>query len=173
MAIHIYTSTGWKTINWDTLGTTTSYPLYVRDGSGYQYATNAKVYSAGSWKGFLDNISLGNDVVYGDPNYAEISINSNGIVYPTPLGSSYNWNQNSANSGQYEIYAQTTGGISPVYGSALNTWLNLGTTRTWYINDPAPGGNATLYITIRHATTQQTLAEATITLNMSYDQFPI
>lgn len=61
----------------------------------------------------------------------------------------------------YEIYCQPISGSVAGSISATNTWLNLGTARSWTRNS----STAVLAITIRDVATQTTQATCTITLN--------
>ena len=174
MAMHVRTSTGWKTINWDAYNAFTGpgSPLYVYSTELYapgEYAPaqNAKIYNAGAWRGFLDNVTCDTISVFGNPNYAEVQFGSDGIIYKNP-GSPVTepWCQNGTNTYQYEIFAQQVSGLSSVIGSSMSTWLNLGISREFYINSPM-GGSAVIQITIRHKDTLQQLTTATVSLSMS------
>lgn len=80
-----------------------------------------------------------------------------------------------ATAAAYDIFVQHVGGNAPS-GSALNTWLNLGTTRNWSITAIYVGGpssNSTvLSVQIRDAGTLAVLDTATITLDAFTDDFP-
>lgn len=172
MAMHVYTPSGWKTLNndryhaFDTFNT----GILLRGSAGYITPVNGKVYNGSAWKGFLDNISLtdSNPVSSGfgtlqptweiQPN-GGINISQGGNYGPTAYDT---WNDNPDNSGLYEIYVeQITGPF--IQGSALNTWLNLGTYRAWYFQ-ATYDTEAVMTVLIRHATTQTQVSYCTVTL---------
>ena len=62
----------------------------------------------------------------------------------------------------------TATGEQPTGGSALATWLNLGTTRAWTLTDSSSIGGAltnSCLVEIRDATTLITLVSATVTMH--------
>lgn len=72
------------------------------------------------------------------------------------------WDNQPATVGNYEIYVSYTGDTP---SGTFNTWLNLGTTRTWLLT--ASAGNvlaATLSVQIRDTATSTVRATATINL---------
>lgn len=78
------------------------------------------------------------------------------------------WDTQSATVGNYEVYVTGTGDTANLTGSALNTWLNLGTTQSWVLS--ASAGNVlsvTLTVQIRQVGTTTVLTSATITLSSS------
>lgn len=79
-----------------------------------------------------------------------------------------------ATAAAYDIRVQHTGGTAPT-GSALNTWLNLGTTRSWSNFVTFSGGFAqtstTVLVEIRNATTLAVVDSATITWTATTDTF--
>jgi hypothetical protein len=79
-----------------------------------------------------------------------------------------------ATAASYDIYVQHTGGSAPA-GSALNTWLNLGTTRSWSITAVYVGGpssnSSTLAVQIRDASTLVVVDTATITIAAFTDDY--
>lgn len=70
-------------------------------------------------------------------------------------------------SSDYEAYAFDNGSSASISGSALNTWLGLGTSREWTITQTLSGGStdASISISIRQAAPPNSvLATATIYL---------
>jgi hypothetical protein len=74
--------------------------------------------------------------------YAEIEIGgaSNTTV---KYNSTATWRL-AGNPGDYEVYFQKNSGTTPA-GSAVNTWLNLATTRTWSLSQAPTNNNKTTY----------------------------
>lgn len=72
------------------------------------------------------------------------------------------WDSQPATVGDYEIYVSYTGDTP---SGTFNTWLNLGTTRTWLLT-ASPGNvlSATLSVQIRDVATSTVQATATIDL---------
>lgn len=72
------------------------------------------------------------------------------------------WDSQPATVGDYEIYVSYTGDAP---SGTFNTWLNLGTTRTWLLT-ASPGNvlSATLSVQIRDTATSTVRATATIDL---------
>jgi hypothetical protein len=80
-----------------------------------------------------------------------------------------------ATAASYDIFVQHVGGSAPS-GSALNTWLNLGTTRSWSIDAPYIGAlntvSTTLSVQVRNSSTLAVVDTATIILSASTDNLP-
>lgn len=67
-------------------------------------------------------------------------------------------------AGDYDVRATLASGSSPT-GSALATWHDCGTTRSWTLTQTTVGLNTcTLTVEIRNGTTLAVLATATITI---------
>ena len=67
----------------------------------------------------------------------------------------------------YEARAVRTAGVNPS-GTALNTWVPLGTTRLWSLASSTPGAfvTTTFTVDIRNASTQTILATTSVTLEV-------
>lgn len=149
---------------------------YVPSGTS---GTNGAVPSSGSlaFSKFYGTskpvISISNQDIFNtvyNAAAAGYQLNSDGKAYAT-----YNtggpdllesWvTPNSASAG-YEVYVTVGTGSSTVYGSSVNTWLSLGTTREWNVlTVTAPETvSATLTVQIRQINTTTVLDTATITL---------
>ena len=143
-------------------------------------AGNRYVWNGSTWVGFQDDITINNEDVtgtaenFGEVVKAEWSIdNSSGFVTSTGVVTapieqfpsyfeSYQWNLNPDNSGQYQIFVSASNGID---SGVLNTWLDLTSTRTWFI-ESSSDRSTTLTITIRNKLTQQIFDTATVSLSI-------
>lgn len=105
---------------------------------------------------------------------ATYSLLNSGIVQgnraPTGTYTIETW-LNSGAASSYDVMATLSSGDTPT-GSALSTWMNLGTTRSWTLTDVQSGAigakSCTLSIQIRPAGGGSTLATATIGLEADY-----
>lgn len=92
--------------------------------------------------------------------------NTGALVASATSGSqSYDWLTGSGAASDYDIRWTTTPGSDDPDTGATNTWLNLGTTRTWTISRTAGGGQ--LYgavVEIRDTSTSTVLASADISV---------
>ena len=177
MAIHIWNGSAWKAVNRDdeSSGGGTFGGLVVWNGSGWVWADNAKVWNGSAWKGFLDNVMLSDYYVWT----LSTPVGSEQAIYNvSPNGGAYGnyslinmWNQNSDNSGQYEIFATQVIG-DPIYGASMNTWLNLSTNREWYFAPIGGQGTAIMEVEIRNAITLESLTTASITLAVTPEYIP-
>lgn len=167
MAMHIYTSSGWKAVNqsnWilDDRG------LVVYDSGFWTNAVNAKIRTSGGWTGFLDNITLQPDTVTGtgdEYGAADWGVNSIGEVYfgGDFAGPGYLYCQNPANVGQYEIRVELQSGGFTAFSSPVNTWLSCSIGRQWSVETPSPS-QATFTASIRNAITQEVLVTEIISM---------
>jgi len=88
-------------------------------------------------------------------------VNENLGVAFNPIGT---WIQAAANANLYEARLSAIIGTTPS-GDLTATWLNLGTSRLWFITQTVGGtDNSEFLIEIRQASTGIVLASATITL---------
>lgn len=179
MSIHVWNGSVWKAVNTDSDGAIYSNGLQYWDGSNWIYAYNAKVWNGSAWKGFLDNVQLWDYNIYtqSTPPYggdlAVYNVGSNGFAYGNYQAINQ-WNQNPDNSSQYQIFATQSFG-DPIYGAALNTWLDLGPSANWewYIAPLDGNGTAFMEVEIRHKITQESLTQASISLTVSQNEIPI
>ena len=176
MAMHYWNGSSWAIVNnsqddfqYEDLGAL----FRIWNGSEWLYTDNAKIWNGSTWKGFLDQVQISDDaasnVQGGGGANAEWAIYSSGDVNYTSDNSfqSYEWIVNSANSNQYEIYVERqSGDFLDETSDALNTWLDLGTTRVWRIfaNEFNDTKFTILNATIRHKITQVTVATNVFTL---------
>lgn len=77
----------------------------------------------------------------------------------------------SAAGAAYQVRATVSSGDTPNSGSALNTWLTLGSDQVWYQSNNVPGTvrNGTLLIEIRDTATSTVQDSATVTLTATYN----
>lgn len=184
MAMHYWNGSSWAIVNnsvgfpYDDSGAL----FNVWNGSAWIQATNAKVWNGSTWKGFVDQVQLSDDgataVTFGGGIEAAWAIYSSGFVLYDDYGStsSYDWIANGANSNQYEIYVeQQSGEFLEGTSDALNTWLDLATTRVWrvFANEFNSSVFAILGATIRHKITQVTVATSTFSLYASTNGNPV
>jgi hypothetical protein len=167
MAMHIYTSTGWKAVNQNG-GVLDDRGLIVYDDGLWKNAALAQIRTSGGWVGFLDNITLQNDSAtgYGDDyGAADWGINPIGEVYVGGdiSGPIYNYCQNIANVGQYEIQVVLSSGGFTAFSSPVNTWLSCSDSRQWSVETPNMT-YAEFTASIRNAITTEVLATSIITL---------
>lgn len=137
----------------------------------------AKRRSGGAWVDLFTFVAISNqsptasNVGLGGPRSATASytLNSAGgaVVNSTPV--SGEWLASGAASG-YDVRATLASGTSPS-GSAVGSWLNLGTTRAWSLTASAGFAGAsqvllcTLTVEIRDASTLAVLDTATISIS--------
>lgn len=76
------------------------------------------------------------------------------------------WDSIPATVGNYEIYASLSSGSTPT--GTLNTWLNLGTTRSWTLS-ASTGNYATCQLAIQIRDTATSTVRATTTLTLEAD----
>lgn len=176
MAMHVWNGSSWVTVNRNT-NDALDRGFVVWNGSAWVDAINAKVWDGSGWKGFLDNVTLGG-VSAQCSGFGTLTcvfqIGAYGGWYytqgaPGSLVYGGDWLKNFDNVGQYEVRAVQTYGTA-VLGSAVNTWLNLGTTRSWYLQTTYDD-TAIIAVSIRHATTGTVLVDSVqVTLdNVSFN----
>lgn len=171
MAAHVWNGSTWLPIK----------RMPTWDGS-FWVSGNRYVWNGSSWVGFQDDITLSFEQVVAsadasgqtlratwsiDPAGLTPTVTSTGQVvapvqqFPSYFNS-YEWNNNASNSGQYQIFVTASGGVS---SGTLNTWLDLTSTRSWYIQANFDRVT-TLTITIRNKITQQTFASQVVDLEI-------
>ena len=173
MAMHIWNGSAWKAVNKDG-GNASDRGLVIWNGSSWVNAANAKVWNGSAWKGFLDNVTLNDDavtyssgtpvatvqwVVHGVDGYIKYTNNSGNTI------DQYLWCANSDNTGQYEVRVDLQTGSFDGGSSATGTWLACSSTRTWNLTDTVGGTSATFNAQIRHAITQEVLADNLVTMD--------
>jgi hypothetical protein len=167
MAMHYWNGSSWAIVNnsWDTFQYQEGNPIFnIWDGSNWTPVTNAKVWNGATWKGFIDQVQLSDDIAQNPGtgfggSESEWAIYSTGSVIFTN-GSSYPWIVNPANSGQYSIMVSQSSG-DPLEGTSdpLDTFLNLSTTRVWRVfANEFMRSTAFMTATIIHNTTGVTVA---------------
>lgn len=173
MAMHIWNGSAWKAVNKDD-GNVSDRGLVVWNGSAWVNAANAKVWNGSAWKGFLDNVTLNDDAVTYSTgnNVATVQWVAHAvdgyIKYTNNSGNTidqYLWCANSDNTAQYEIRVDLQAGSFDGGSDATGTWLALSSTRTWSVTDNIGGTSATFNAQIRHAITQEVLADNLVTMD--------
>lgn len=173
MAMHIWNGSAWKAVNKDN-GNASDRGLVVWNGSSWVNATNAKVWNGSTWKGFLDNVTLNDDAVYYATGNIVATVQwvvhavTGYVAYTNNSGNTidqYLWCANSDNTGQYEVRVDVTSGSLDFTSDATGTWLSCSSTRTWSVTDASGGTSATFDAQIRHAITQEVLAQSSVTMD--------
>lgn len=169
MPVHIKVGSVWK-----------SSTPWVKVGSTWKQATQVYINVGGVWKpcavGTVNIVSTNPQTVQSwgfnlESASASVQVGNTGWIY-------YNWNDTGPNnetwitpqSGmpQFDVRAVKTSGNGTVWGSALSTWLNCGTSRTWGVTSSAGSNNtknATLQISISE--TGQATPLDTVTVELS------
>jgi hypothetical protein len=180
MAMHYWNGSSWAIVNntfdfqYDDGGAV----FRIWNGSEWLYTTNAKVYNGSTWKGFVDQVQLSDDIVQnpGDGfggSTAEWAIYSSGNVEYWP-GGSYPWIVNSANSGQYQILVERVSGDPLDTSSPLDTWLDLSSSYVWRVFANEFNSRSTAFMRgyIRHKITQVTVASNYFVLDADTSGIP-
>jgi hypothetical protein len=167
MAMHIYNGSAWKAVNQNG-GVLDDRGLVVYDAGLWKNAALAQIRTSGGWVGFLDNITLNPDFATGsgaEYGAADWGINSIGEVFVggDTTGPIYNYCQNAANVGQYEIRVELQSGGFTSGSSPVDTWLSCSTSRQWSVETPTPSA-ATFIARIRNAITTEVLVSEIITM---------
>jgi hypothetical protein len=169
MTMHVRVGGSWQTV-----------APKVRVGGSWQNIKGAWVRVAGVWQKFYSALA----VAISDETVEHIrttatanagyQLHSDGTIdlnRATTLTWSVNggtWLTGGASS-DAEVRATLNSGSTPS-GSALSTWLNLGTTRNWYVTRSANGTTTcNLTVEIRDASTLTVLDSATIVLTATVD----
>lgn len=88
----------------------------------------------------------------------------------TGTNSSFTW-KNSGNVSDYQVRATVTSGTTPG-GDGVGSWLSLGTSRSWSLNQYGDGTKqCTITVEIRLQSTGQVLDSATITIKATVVDF--
>jgi hypothetical protein len=174
MAMHIYTSSGWKAVNQNG-GVLDDRGLAYYDAGFWQNATNAKIRTSGGWTGFLDNITLYDDYVQGNGfDFANASwgINStNGnIVTGGDVSVETAFCANQANLGQYEIKVDISIGSFSFPSASTGTWISCTGSPFWQIYTGNGESDVTFTASVRNAITTEVLATSIITLYVNAQQ---
>lgn len=153
----------------------TATSAYARDAAVWKQVIEGYVKDSGLWKLFhlLETIQLSNRTVSRvtiSPTVATVSYrisadgNVNAGVSFTDVG---DWITPQNNMANYEVRATQTGGVEPITGSALNTWLACTVNRTWTLVNNTAGTiqESTMLVEIRNAATAIVGASATITFH--------
>lgn len=174
MAMHIWNGSAWKAVNKNN-GNLSDRGLVIWNGSSWVNATNAKVWNGSAWKGFLDNVTLNDDAVYYASGNSVATVQwvvhavTGYIQFTATLNGNtvdqYLWCENSDNTGQYEVRVDLTSGSFDGGSSATGTWLSCSSTRIWSVTDTTGGTTATFGAQIRHAITQEVLAQSSVTMD--------
>ena len=100
-------------------------------------------------------------------NNASVSFKNDGTVEGTAISESgpdgWTWLL-SGSASDFQIRAKPTSGSVDSSSSAVNSWLGLGTTRTWYMKRSPWNDTVVLSISIRDSATQTVRGTCTITL---------
>lgn len=119
----------------------------------------------------FNDYSIADIAVVPDTALAGYEINSNGRVYAVN-GTSFitteleQWATPTSVASQYEVYATLVSGTLSPGGGSVNTWLSLGTTRDWYIEQISSGSKfTTLSFEVRKTGTTTVLDTWTIDLD--------
>ena len=129
-------------------------------GGAWKNIANMKIGVGGVWKQ-VSKISIGVGGVWKDAwaavnfqaasaadsvasptdSHATLNFNNTGTVTGSGNGgsSSFTWLLGGA-AADYDIRVVVTGDTGSMTGSALSTWLNLGTTRSWTLDDLSSAG---------------------------------
>lgn len=114
------------------------------------------------------NFNANSDVVTPTNAVCQYELTNGGDVRATQTTNTVNdvgdWISPKAFFSNYDVFLHVNSGTSPA-GASLDTWLNLGTTRTWTLTESAIGtlsNNMTLQI--RNAITLTVKASVTITM---------
>jgi hypothetical protein len=177
MAMHIYTSTGWKAVNRNDAILDDRGLAYYYAGF-WQNASNAKIRTSGGWVGFLDDITLYPDGVSATASeYAEAQwgINSSTgkiFVGGDVSGDTYSLCLNPANLGQYQIKVVRTYGTFEGGSSAEDTWISCATSPYWFVSRGTNGTNDVEFqAEVRNTITGEVLASAPVSLSATVEGF--
>ncbi len=108
----------------------------------------------------IDDVEVFNDIA--TPTAAFYQLNSDGNIYISNLGLRGSWKLSASASSLYEARMVKTNITTLVsVGAALNTWLNLGTSREWaFDTSEGESGRQTCSLDIRLASTGAILDSA-------------
>lgn len=116
----------------------------------------------------LSNANALSDVVTPTNALCQYELTSGGDVRMTQINNTVNdvsdWIVPKTLMSNYDVHLHVNSGTNPS-GAALDTWLNLGTTRNWQLSETSIGtlsNNCT--VQIRNATTLAVKASATVTM---------
>ena len=115
--------------------------------------------------------------LYGPWNFQEqgattgFALFADGSIYggvgQSGVNTGYKWVTPQSNMSGYEARATISSGSNITGGSGLNAWLNIGTSRNWYLTVPKGGTDyTTLLVEIRNATTLQAKDSVSVALGM-------
>lgn len=148
--------------------------LFVNDSGTQREILWGYVNDAGTVRQVFSNvvITVGNETIYffNPPNASvSYSLQSDGdIEKEEGLGNNSDigdWLAPKSGMGNYEVRAtEVSGFVTVPTSSAVDTWLSLGTTRTWYKESGSGLKEVVLLIEIRPAGGGAVLDSATITL---------
>lgn len=116
-------------------------------------------------------VSIGNESITGvGVGQAIINYENDGDLTGTGTGApSSTWvNPHTTTvAAFYQIFASATGDTATLTGAALDTWLDLSSTRSWTLSAPGAPGSAvvSLAVQIREKATTIVRDTATVTLN--------
>jgi hypothetical protein len=135
------------------------------DCIGERHLTGITALLVGQFGGSSVNIDSVNVIEIGSsPATALYELQSNGqIVYTNQFGTEFWVNPPSA-AADYEVRATLISGDTPT--GTLNTWLNLGTTRTWLLMAASTALRCSLTIEIRRSGGTTVLDSAQIDLDV-------
>ena len=115
--------------------------LSVGVGGVWKQVSRVSIGVGGVWKDVWAAInaqaaSAADSVLNPADSYATLNFNSAGTVTGSGNGgsSSFTWLTGGA-AADYDIRVTVTGDTGSMTGSALSTWLNLGTNRSWTLSD--------------------------------------
>ncbi len=129
--------------------------------------TLSNFYGGRAFYGVLDAFLSDNAV--SPPASVSFSVSNAGVVTPDQ-DPTYNWVRTASNSvSDYEIRVENTFSSVDATTGTFNTWLSLGTTRTWSwtCNTPLDIQSATASVSIRLASTLVVVSTATLEINVS------
>lgn len=151
--------------------------LSVGSGGVWKQAQAVWVGVGGVWKKAWDYLTVdvttpisdSDDTISPTDAVCSLTVNSSGALTTSPTGSGNQTWLDAGNASQVDVrltQVSLTGGGS-MGGSALATWLNCATTRTWTNTNTTNGNNSSTFtgtLEFRDASTLAVLDTATVTL---------
>lgn len=162
---------------WNGSSWTTASRIKVWNGSAWTELTFGKVWNGSAWTVFHTGLAAQVDTaVYIRDTFdpASLQFKTDGYVYAstgsTQLAQDYQWLTGAGVSGDYEVYATVTSGVTPT-GSAVNTWLSLASNVQWDV--AASGGQyrqSIMDVQIRMAASPNTVLAGPVSITLANDK---